>query len=399
MHESTMQSFVPDLFGSLPLASQTSWWTRMWFRESASTFSPGVDGLYYYIFWVSAFFFVLLMGLLVYWGVKYRRKPGVAPQPSPSHNTKLELTWSIIPTLLMAVMFVWGMNVFLSMRVPPADAEEIHVVAKKWIWEWTYPNGAGSLQSERLADVDAPVFAVPLNRPVKMLMESTDVIHSFYIPEFRVKRDVFPNRYTTLWFQPVGQATHRFDEESKTAVPIDADVSKGYFLFCTEYCGDQHSQMLARIAVMSDGDYRAWKAAQASTENIDLPELGRILYTAAGCNACHSVDGSSGTGPTWQNVWGTQRQFTNGESREYDMEYLRQSIIDPGSQVLVGYSNQMPAYGGRFSPRELRALGIYIRTLSDEHREAALAEAEQERLEREAAAEAGGEEGGEPAAE
>lgn len=243
------------------------------------------------------------------------------------------------------------------------------------------------------------MFAVPLNRPVKMLMESTDVIHSFYIPEFRVKRDVFPNRYTTLWFQPVGQATHRFDEESKTAVPIDADVSKGYFLFCTEYCGDQHSQMLARIAVMSDGDYRAWKAAQASTENIDLPELGRILYTAAGCNACHSVDGSSGTGPTWQNVWGTQRQFTNGESREYDMEYLRQSIIDPGSQVLVGYSNQMPAYGGRFSPRELRALGIYIRTLSDEHREAALAEAEQERLEREAAAEAGGEEGGEPAAE
>lgn len=388
-----IQSPISMLASDLPsyaLASQTSWWTKLWFRDAGSTFAPGVDGLFYYIFLTSAAFFVLLMGLLVYWGVKYRRQPGVAPQPSPSHNTKLELAWSIIPTLLMTVMFVWGMFVFLDMRVAPSDAEEIHVTAKKWNWEWEYPNGAGSLQSERLADVDAPVFAVPLNRPVKMVMESVDVIHSFYIPEFRVKRDLFPNRYTTLWFHPVGQATHRFDAERKEAVPIDASVSKGYFLFCAEFCGDQHSQMLARIAVMAESDYQAWKEQQASTEDIDLVDLGAILYKAAGCNACHSVDGSAGTGPTWKNVWGTTRQFTNGTSRTFDLDYMRQSILDPGSEVVAGFSNQMPQFGGRFTPRELRALGVYMQSLSDAHRDAAVKESEAERAEREAAAAGGG---------
>ncbi|MGP1347380.1 MAG: cytochrome c oxidase subunit II [Phycisphaerales bacterium] len=381
---------APDLPGAIPLASQTGWFTRAWFREASSTFAGGVDGVYYYIFFISAFFFFLLMGLLVYFGIKYRRKPGVAPLPSPSHNLKLELTWSIIPTLLMAVMFVWGMKVYLGMRVSPSDAEEIHVVAMKWSWSWEYDNGAGSLQSENLAAVEAPVFALPLNRPVKLLMESTDVIHSFFIPEFRVKRDLFPNRYTTLWFHPIGQATHRFDEESGTAVPIDADVSKGYFLFCTEYCGDQHSQMLARIAVMADADYRAWKTAQASTEGIPLVELGKKLHTAGGCNACHTVDGGAGTGPTWKNIWGETHRFTNGESAEVNLDYIRQSIIDPGSQVVQGFSNQMPTSAGKFTPREIRAIALYIKSLSDAHREAAIAESEQEMRDQEAARNAAG---------
>jgi len=383
------------MIATLTTLAGTGAWDRMWFRQNGSTFAESTDPIFYYIFWVSAFFFVLLMGLMVYFGVKYRRKPGVPAQVSPSHNTPLELTWSVVPALLMAVMFVWGAFGYLKKIVPPSDAETISVTAKKWNWSWEYPNGATSLQSERVADVDAPLFALPVDKPVRFLMSSQDVIHSFYIPGFRIKRDVFPNRYTQAWAFPT-VVSHEWDPVSKKAVLVEGQ--EPFYLLCAEYCGDQHSQMANVVAVMSQGDYQAWLEEQQNTEAIPLAELGEILYKAKGCNTCHGVtEGASGTGPTWYGIWNETHRFTDGSSAVVDETYIKNSIINPGQKVLAGYSNQMPPYVGQFTDRELRAVALYIKSLTPEYAEAAKQESAEQMEKQESDAETEG--GGDAAAD
>lgn len=363
------------------LAAELTWWDKLWFRDQVGTgiFNEGVDGVFFYIFWVSVVSFVILMGLMVVFAIQYRRLPGVAPQPSPSHNTALELTWSVVPLILMAVMFIWGFQVYLGMRIPPVDAEVVNVTARQWGWEWEYDNGGRSRETEKIANVDAPVFALPLGKPVKFLMTSNDVIHSMYLPAFRQKRDVMPNMYTTMWVQPAGAATHKYDPIAKKAVPISPE-QKGYYLACTEYCGDQHSQMWARIAVMEPADYQMWKEEQASTDTIDLVTLGGILHKQKGCVSCHSVDGAKNTGPTWKGSWGETHDFTNGNKILVDENYIRESILEPAKNVRTGFPNQMVSYQGQLKEREMRALIMYIKSLSANtaDADAAKAEAEQE---------------------
>lgn len=318
---------------------------NMFFPEQGTEWAKGSDALFFFIFWVSAFFFVLLMGLMVYFCAKYRRRPGVPQQRSHSHNTTLELLWSGIPLLLMVVMFVWGARDFLRAHSAPATAETISVSAKKWAWTWEYQNGASSLETTTIADAEVPIFAVPQGRPVRFLMSSEDVVHSMYVPITRKKIDVHPNRYTTMWFE--------------------AETPGDYHLFCAEYCGDQHSQMAALVRVLPEPDYQEWLAKQASTDSIPLPDLGRILYVTKGCNACHSVDGSPGTGPSWQGIYMKEHALQSGETVIADENYLRRSILDPASQLLVGYPNQMPIYQGQLKPRELNALIVYIMSLSE----------------------------------
>lgn len=383
---------LPSSLASGLLGAEDSGWMKMWFRDTQGTFASGVDGVFFYIFYVSAIFFAILMGLMVYFGFKYRRIKGQAAEPSASHNTMLELAWSVIPTILMAVMFYWGFKEYVVMRVPPGDAMEVYVTAKRWSWNLEYPNGAGSLETvsksqegRMLAGVDAPVFVLPVNKPIKFVMTSEDVIHSFYIPELRMKRDIFPNRYTTVWAEPT-EITHRWDPELKHGVPV-RESGKGLYLFCTEYCGDQHSQMLAEVQVMSDGDFRAWMAEQANTDSIPPNELGKILYKTGGCVACHSVDGSAGTGPTWQGIWDDPRPGWTPQPGDAAVEdnrpvvglnYIRESIIDPGKYLREGYSNQMPTYQGKFKDREIRAIANYIKSLDPAFADEALAESEAE---------------------
>lgn len=349
------------------LGSELSWWDRLWFRDQVGTgtFNSSVDAVFFFIFWVSVFFFALLMGLMLYFAARYRRRAGVAPEPSASHNTTMELAWSVIPLLLMAVMFVWGFQSYLGTRIPPVDAEVVNVTANQWSWQWEYDNGARSRQLEKIADVESPVFALPLGRPVKFLMTSTDVIHSMYLPAQRAKRDVMPNMYTTMWVEASGQATHRYDEKAKAAVALDESRTKGYYLACTEYCGDKHSQMWARIAVMEPADYLKWKTEQASTDGIDLVTLGGILHKTKGCVACHSVDGTKGTGPSWKGIWGETHDFSNGQPPTLvDENYVRESILEPAKKVRTGYPNQMQSYQGQLTERELRAIITYLRSLS-----------------------------------
>ncbi len=379
-----------DLF--TPSSTLANAWDDLWFRglTGESNFAGGTDLLFFFIFWVSVFFFVVLMGLMVYFAIKYRRKPGVPIEPSPSHNTMLELSWSVIPALLMAVMFFWGFEEYLKTRIAPIDAEEINVTARQWGWGWEYEGPNGPLQSTEstvLADAESPVFALPAQKPVKFVMSSEDVIHSMYIAAFRIKRDVFPNRYTELWVEPQN-ATHRYEGEGDDQQLVKLDENKDdFFLACTEYCGDQHSQMWAEIKVLSSGDYEKWKDKQADTSGTPLTELGAILRVQQGCNGSHSVDGTDGTGPTWKGTWGTTRKFADGGSAVMDINYIRESIIEPKKHIVEGYPDQMVSYAGRMTDRELRAISVYIRSLSDDPTEAQAAEQEavQELEEREAA--------------
>ncbi|HBS28332.1 MAG TPA: cytochrome c oxidase subunit II [Phycisphaerales bacterium] len=368
-----------------PLVLGSSWWDRLWFRGEVETsnFAGSSDAVFFYIFWVSVFFFVVLMALMGYFAVRYRRMPGVAPERSPSHNTVLELTWSVVPTILMAVMFFWGLYAYIPMRVNPSDSEVINVTAQQWGWNWVYDNGASTLQTEVIADAAAPVFALPVNRPVKFIMSSKDVIHSMYIPAFRIKRDVFPNFFSTMWVEPT-VVSHRWDEELKDFVPIAPGANDGYYLACAEYCGDQHSQMWARVIVLSDVDYRRWKDKQASTDGIPLDKLGELLFRSKGCVSCHSIDGSRGTGPSWKGSWGQTHRFADGGSAVVDENYIRESILEPAKHIVQGYPNQMVSYQGQLTDRELLALITFFRTLSDNpaDAEAAKADAEKEMAEK-----------------
>lgn len=363
---------------ALRTLAESSAWDWLWWHghTEASNFASGTDAVFFYIFWVSAFFFVVLMALMVYFVIAYRRIPGKAPERTAAHNTPLELAWSIIPAILMAVMFFWGLVEYVPQRISPADSEVITVQASQWNWSWTYDNGAQSQMLERIADQDSPVFALPVDRPVKFVMSSADVMHSMWIPAFRIKRDVFPNMYTTMWVQPT-KVTHRYDEVTKEFLPLQPGANDGYYLACAEYCGDQHSQMWARIIVMSEPDYQRWKEAMSSTDSIPLLELGAKLHKTKGCNACHSVDGTTGTGPTWKGVWGTEESFSNHPTPvRVDENYIRESILEPGVKVVRGYPNQMVSYQGRLTDREILAIITFIKSLSNNPADVAAAEAD-----------------------
>jgi len=356
---------APPLHPHFALAA-SNLWNRMWFREGGSNFVDSTDMVFFYTFWISTLFFVVLMFLMVYWGVKYRKRPGRAAIVSASHNTPLEIVWTVIPTILFAVMFFWGLYTYLPKVVSPSNAELINVSGSQWNWQFVYKNGASSLQMERMSDREQSLYALPKGRPVKFLMSSEDVIHSFYIPEFRIKRDVLPNRYTTCWATPT-VATHKWDPATEKAVPI-SESNPGFHLFCAEYCGDQHSQMSNRIAVMEDPDYQAWLNKQADTSGISLAELGQKLVAANGCLTCHSIDGSAKTGPTWKGIWGQVRSPVGGKSAisdHVDFNYVRQSVLEPSAYVREGFSNQMPTFQGKLKPREILAIATYIMSLTD----------------------------------
>jgi len=355
---------TPLAGGAADLAPRTLAWGRsMWLTEPSSTFASRHDPLFLFVLWVSIFFFLLIVVGMVWFVWKYRRRPGVAPLRSAAHNTPLEVFWTVAPSLLLAWMFVWGFEEFLYMSVPPADAEEIQIKAYQWGWEATYDNGAGTDEFVDMVATQVPVFAAPANKPIKLIMSSRDVLHSFYVPDFRVKMDVLPNRYSTSWFEATSEPVAQYNEQGeKVGEWID------HKLFCTEYCGDQHSQMAGLIRVMSQADYEAWKAAKANIfEGRTMAEVGEILYTTKGCVSCHSIDGSRGTGPTWLGIYGGTEELRSGETVQVDENYLRRSILEPAAQITAGYPNQMTMQD--VTDRELDALIAFIKSLSEEGRQ------------------------------
>ncbi len=300
--------------------------------EQASTIAPQVDALYYFIFWGSVFFFVLIVGLSTIFVLRYRRRDDRKMEARASHNTPLEVTWTVIPLALVILVFVWGFKGYMSLAVSPGGALEYHVTAKKWLWEVKAPNGQTSINE----------MTVPLDQAVKVVLRSEDVIHSFYVPAFRVKQDAIPNRYTTLWFQ--------------------ATAPGDYQLFCTEYCGTGHSGMLGTIHVLSPADFEKWQQSSAGpAAGQSLADYGEQIYKGKACVTCHSLDGSRKTGPSFKGIWGHKVQFADGTSTTVDENYVRQSILKPQSQVVSGFEPVMPTFQGLLSDNEIDALIEFIK--------------------------------------
>jgi cytochrome c oxidase subunit II len=303
---------------------------------AASTGADAHDALFYFVLAVTAFFFLLVIGLVAWFTIRYRqRKPGQRTS-GVSHNRRLEVAWAVIPSAVLVVIFGWGFKGFLDLSVPPADALEVRVTAQKWAWAFEYPR-EGIRTSKELV--------VPVNRPVKLTMSSLDVIHGFYVPAFRIKRDVLPNRYTVTWFQ--------------------ATETGQYDLLCTQYCGTGHSSMLGRIVVKPEAEFKEWVDAGGgmSGKGLSSVEFGKLLFDKEGCNTCHSLDGSPKTGPSLLDRYGSRELLEGGSEVVIDDNYVRESLMDPAAKVVKGFQPVMPTYRGRLNDRQIDALIDFVKSL------------------------------------
>jgi cytochrome c oxidase subunit II len=352
---------------------------RLWYGGRGwSDTAREAGSLFGFIWWVSVASFVLLIGLTVAFMIIYRRKPGIPAQRSASHNTPLELAWSIIPLLVMFWMFFEGFRIYVRQQVAPAGGPTLNLTAQRWTWSLEYPNGAqsdtyttaytpaGRERSYTAASQPMPVFYVPEDTPILLRMISTDVIHSFWVPDFRMKQDIFPNRYTSYWFQADPLGPESLTMPAQDDPHIDRDYQyRDHIIFCAEYCGDLHSEMYGVLRVVKKDIYEAKIAAWARPTGT-LAERGAVVARRRGCLTCHTVDGSTSTGPTWQNLYGSTRQFTDGTTVVADDNYIRESIWYPGTKIVQGFTNQMTPYAGIVSEDEIRALTAYIGTLSSQ---------------------------------
>jgi cytochrome c oxidase subunit 2 len=301
------------------------------FPRQASELARDVDNLYFYLLAVSVFFAVLIVSVLVVFAIRFRRKSD-DERPAEIHGSLLlELTWSIIPLGLVAVMFVWGASVFFQMNRPAGDALEVSVVGKRWMWKMQHMTGQREINE----------LHVPVGRAVKLTLTSEDVIHSFYVPEFRMKKDAVPGRYNVAWFR--------------------ATKTGRFHLFCAEYCGTDHSRMIGWIVVMEPAEYQSWLAGGPAPENPVV--AGQRLFSELNCVSCHRPD-STGRGPWLGGLFGRKVALVNGETVLADEDYLRESILNPAAKVVTGYQPIMPTYGGQISEENLLMLIAYVKSLT-----------------------------------
>lgn len=303
--------------------------------EQASEFAPQYDQL----FWMTSaltVFFTLLVGLtVVVLAIRYRKGNKVNRHNPADTHMGLEITWSVIPLVLGLVMFFWAAKLFVDTRTPPKDAMEFFVMGKQWMWHIQHPSGVR----------ENSTLHIPVGKPIKLTMISQDVIHSFFIPQFRIKQDVLPGRYTTQWFTPT-------------------KIGK-YNLFCTEYCGTQHSEMGGYVYVMSQSDYQKWleSGGEDQLPNEGTPVMqGKKLYDRLSCGNCHTAQDTE-RGPSLFGLYGRDRKMTDGKTFKASHEYLRESILDPYQKINQGYTKTMPSYKGQLTETEIVNLIAYIRSL------------------------------------
>ncbi len=329
----------------------------------ASTIAPGVDAVNDFIFWVSLFFLIAVPAVMLLFVVKYHRSKKGRQTVYISGHHGLEALWTIVPLIIMLIIFGWGFVEYTKMRTVAPGAIEINVIGRQWLWQFQYADGRQAMNE----------LVVPLNKPVKLIMTSEDVLHSFFIPDFRVKQDVVPGSYYYLTFNSTMAGPHK--------------------IYCTEFCGTGHSDMLGLIYVLDEKDYSEWektgKVPEAMARSISLAqgdavvaspsdsknsnaaagakqslaEQGAALYNTKGCVACHSTDGSRRVGPTWKGVFGTTEQLEGGKTAVVDENYIRESIVEPHAKVVKGYPPSMPTFKGLLSDQEINALIAYIKSL------------------------------------
>jgi len=304
------------------------------FPPEASKIAPEMDALYFFMVLVSIIGLTIVILLVVSFSILYsKERHPVAVQIEGS--TLLEATWTIIPLGLFLIMFVWGALLYFRIYTPPANAMNIYVVGKQWMWKAEHPGGQHEINS----------LHVPTGQPVQLTMISQDVFHSFSIPAFRVKREVIPGRYTTVWFEATTPGT--------------------YHLFCTQYCGTNHSQMIGDVVVLAPDDFKKW--LESSTSGDSLAQNGERLFASLSCVACHNARPDS-RGPSLANVYGSKLTLSTGQTITADDAYLRESILNPSQHTTQGYAPIMPTYQGQISEEGVIALVEYIKHLDSDYR-------------------------------
>jgi cytochrome c oxidase subunit 2 len=304
-----------------------------WLPEAASSFAGDMDALFMFVIWVTSIIFLLVVAAMGYFVTRYRRRHANERTTPVRESHVLEVAWVTLPTILSLLVFTWGFKNYVVLNTAPPDSYEIVVKGKKWFWEFHYPNGFVSVGE----------LVVPQDRPVKLRMMSEDVLHSFFIPAFRVKQDVLPNRYTSLWFEATRADTFQ--------------------VFCTEYCGTQHSGMLAEAVVMDQADFDTWLSTNSLPEGPSV-EYGVQLYEQFQCQACHSIDGSRKVGPTFLGLWGDENhEMSDGSTVVVDENYIRESILMPNAKIVAGYPAAMPANYSEWNEVQIESMIAWMKTL------------------------------------
>ena len=314
------------------------------FPQQASEQAATVDALYFFLLAVTGFFAVLIAVLVVVFAIKYRRTHDDQVGYAIHGSLALELLWTIIPLGITMVMFLWGAQVFFHMTRAPRNAMEIYIVGKQWMWKAQHMDGAREINE----------LHVPIGRPVKLIMGSEDVIHSFFIPDFRVKADVVPGRYNTMWFT--------------------ATKPGKYHIFCTQYCGTKHSGMIGWVTAMSPADYQSWLSGGSAGGS--MAEAGAKLFTDLACVTCH-LDAGQGRGPVLKGLYGKQVLLEGQQTTTFDDAYVRESILNPQAKVVAGFPPIMPTFQGLVTEEQLLQLIAYVKSLSDQGAMAAPAPATQ----------------------
>ena len=302
-----------------------------------SAYAAEVDHVFLGVYWLCVVLFLGITFATLYFSWRYRFKAGRVT-PHQTHNTTLEILWSVGPLIICVGLFFWGLNGWMKYAVAPGDSMEIVVTGKQWLWQFEYPDGSRTVND----------MHVPINKPVKLTMTSDDVLHDFFVPDMRVKHDVIPGRYTQIWFTPNVLGPHTFT--------------------CAEYCGKDHSGMKGILTVETQEEFdkfiltggTEWEEYRNSG---NWAGWGKLQYERKGCNSCHSVDGTSSKGPTWKGLFGKNETLRDGGTVVIDANYLQESMMQPNAKVVKGFEPIMPTFQGLLRPHEIRGLSAYIESL------------------------------------
>ena len=300
------------------------------FPQQASNFASHVDGLYFFILGVTGFFALMVVTLVTIFAIRYRRRHAAEVGQAVHGALALEITWTVIPLVLAMMMFYWGAVVYFDMAKPPQNAMEVYTVGKRWMWKFQHVTGQREINE----------LHIPVNTPVKLLISSEDVIHSVFVPAFRVKMDAVPGKTTSLWFT--------------------ATKPGRYHLFCTEYCGQRHSGMIGWVEVMEPAAFQTWLAGGPPPTN--MADAGQKLFADLACVTCHRID-DEGRGPALHGIFGKEVRLAGGGTIVADEAYVRESIVNPQAKLVAGFQPLMPTFQGLVTEEQLNLLIAYIKSL------------------------------------
>jgi cytochrome c oxidase subunit II len=303
------------------------------FPVQASNFAGNVDALFSFILMTTLFFAVLVTVLIIFAAFRFRRRNEKEVGDDVHGNNVLEVGWTLIPTIIAIGIFAWGAAIYVNYRIAPKDTLDIYVVGKQWMWKLQQPNGRKEINE----------LHIPVNRNVKLILGSEDVIHNFYVPAFRVKMDVVPGRYNTMWFRPIKTGKYHF--------------------FCSQYCGTNHAVMGGWVTVMDPAEYAAWLSGESG--DVNPAAAGERLFTQFACNTCHLANGT-GRAPSLNGVFGANVLLADGSTVVADEAYIRESILQPKAKIVAGYQPVMPTFQGLVTEEQILNLTAYIKSLQSQ---------------------------------